>query len=901
MRKTLLLKRALLTLFFALAATAVFAQKGTIQGTVLDAATGEPLIGTTIIIEGTTTGTTSGIDGGFTISNITPGGVAIIAQYLGYEVFRQNVTVVADRTEIVEVRLQSEGIGLEDVLVIAQIDNESENVLLSGQREALVAIQTVGAVEMSRKGIGDAQAAVSQVSGISQQEGVKNVFVRGLGDRYNATYLNGFPVPSEDPEYKNIALDFFGSDIIQNIGVNKVFNAATGGDVGGAVIDIRSKELIDRRAFSVSLDGGVNTAAVGADFLRAQDGVNYLGMGRNRQPAPGTFDFENKLDPHKVKLPLNHSYGVSGGRRWDLGENRNPLSFFVVANHSSDYSFTEETVRTYERDGLIYQDQKGEKSTIDTRQLVLANLDFDIDRRHEIAYNFMLIHANDQYVGDYSGTHPDYGEGYGEYGFTRRQQNNDDLLVVNQLSTVWTLSDRMDISVGAAYNMVRGREPDRRVNSLSRKADGSYILTGGTMQKRFFSELTENDINVKSALRWKIRRNADIDRSNISIGYNMRIVGDSFTAKNYILQPEKLSVNFPTLDDVSFDAIYNKTAFEQGLFSVPDFEDSTYEVSKSIHSGYIEATHEFSPRFSGIVGVQLDVVNLAVKYDVSQTQGSRDMKKFYPLPSLSLRYDITDRHTLRLGLSKSYTLPQSKEIAPYKYIGVNFKSEGNPDLVPSDNYNVDLKWDWYITSSELVSLGMFYKYIANPIGRVDQANAAGGLVYDNLSPKADVAGVELEVRKNILNTTTVRRNMRRLSVGFNASYIYSNLELDILNTPKRYTELEGASPVLVNGDLSYNYSSGDRVLNVSLVAGWFSDRIFTLGTVGYNDIIDEAATDFAAVASYKFDKHWTVKFKAGNLLNSPIVLSREFGSAGRIVLNEYRKGIDLSIGVTFEL
>ena len=52
------------------------------------------------------------------------------------------------------------------------------------------------------------------------------------------------PFPSEDPEYKNISLDFFGTDIIQSVGVNKAFNAGGSSDVGGATIDIVSKELI---------------------------------------------------------------------------------------------------------------------------------------------------------------------------------------------------------------------------------------------------------------------------------------------------------------------------------------------------------------------------------------------------------------------------------------------------------------------------------------------------------------------------------------------------------------------------------------------------------------------------------------------------------------------------------
>ncbi len=894
--------RKLLFLFLLMPLAAFGQQRGSVRGIVTDAATGEPIIGTTIIVEGTTLGTYSDAAGEFTISNITPGNISIIATYLGYEIFRQDIAVRGGEEHVVQVALKSEGVAIQDVVITAQIDHESENVILGQQREAVAAVQTVGAMEMSRKGLGDARGAVAQMSGISQQEGVKNVFVRGLGDRYNATYLNGFNLPSEDPEYKNIALEFFGSDIIQNIGVNKVFTARSGGDVGGAAIDIHSKELLGRQEFSVSLDGGINSEAVGAKFLRAQDGVNYFGGSSAKQPAAGTFDFKNSLDPSNVRLPLNHSYGVSGGRRWSLGE-RNTLSVFAVGSHSTDYSFTDQIVRDATAGGVVYKDQRGEKSTIETRQLALANVDLRLDRQHEISYNFLLIHASDQYVGDYTGIAPTYADSFdGQSGFTRRQQNNDNLLITNQLAARFSLGERWEVSAGAAYNSVQGLEPDRRENNLSLQQDGTYTLTGSNSQRRFFSRLKENDINLRAALRWKIDRNNDIDHSNIALGYTGRIVNDDFSARDYSLRPENMSVSVPSLDDLRFDDIFNAAAFDAGKFSVPDLGENRYEVSKKIHSGYIEATHEFNNKFSAVASVRLDAVDMTIDYDVHHiAPGSKEIEKLYTLPSLSLRWNVADRHSLRLGLGKSYTLPQSKEIAPYKYVNVGFSSEGNPDLLPSDNYNADLKWDWYPSSSELVSVGAFYKHIKNPIGRVDQGNSAGLLIYDNISDKADVAGVELEVRKNLFNTTTARQNMRRLSLGLNASYIYSDLEFNVTNTPARRTQLEGASPWLVNGDLSYNYSSGERELNFSLVAGWFSDRIHTLGTRTYNDIIEQSVTTVSFVASYKFNRHWGVKFKAGNILNSPIRLSREFDGVGRMILEEYHKGVDVSIGVSFEL
>ena len=101
------------------------------------------------------------------------------------------------------------------------------------------------------------------------------------------------------------------------------------------------------------------------------------------------------------------------------------------------------------------------------------------------------------------------------------------------------------------------------------------------------------------------------------------------------------------------------------------------------------------------------------------TQGSQSINKDYVLPSINLRYNFNDKHSLRFAASKTYTLPQAKEISPFRYVNVTFNSQGNPDLQPSDNYNVDLKWDWYLSPSELISVTGFYKYIKNPISRIE--------------------------------------------------------------------------------------------------------------------------------------------------------------------------------------
>ncbi len=890
-----------LLLLFIVSASAIYAQTGTIKGTIIDAKTKEPLIGASVLVEGTINGAAADLDGNFVINNVAVGTHSLVATYVAYQSeTKTGVVVEENRETVVEFLMNSDDITLEAVEVVARANRESENILLLEQKKALVATQAVGARELSRKGIGDAQAAVAQVSGISRQEGVKNVFVRGLGDRYNATLLNSFPIPSEDPEYKNIALEFFGTDVIQNIGVNKVFSGSSAGDVGGAIIDITSKELFGDRALALEMDAGLNSTALNTDFLR-QYGSDYFGFANSTQPSQGKFDFKNSLDPSVVKLPMNHSFGVSGGKSFRVGENSNPLSFFVVASHSVDYSYTKEVVRNSITNGLIYQDQEGKRFSQNTSQLVLGNVNFGVNRKHNLHYNFMMIHANNQYVGEYSGKHAERHQDSEDYmGFYRRQQTNDNLLITNQLNSDWKLSDKLDLEVGASYNTIKGLEPDRRENYLSKMTDGSYILTGSNRQKRFFSTLNENDINAKTRLKYKLHDQFGNENSSIQLGYIGRFVSNDFKAVEYNFSAVPGTVS---IENLKLDELYNATNFDAARFQMTQGDPNSYEVTKHIHSGFAEGTYQLTSKLLANVGFRVDKVDLTVDY-VTQNAGigSESIDKLYYLPSLNIKYDVNNKNVIRLGLSKTYTLPQSKEISPYQYVNIGFASQGNPNIKPSDNYNVDLKWDYYITPSELISLTSFYKIIQNPIGRADQGNSAGLLEYTNISDKANVAGVEVEVRKNIFSLTNAASNtLNRLSVGVNASYIYTDLIVKLLNTEERNTRLEGAAPFIANFDISHTYSNGQKNYVNSLVFNYFSNRIHTIGSRGYKDIIEKGVPTLDFVSSAKLNNNITLKLKATNLLNPYYTLTREASDSNeKVVLNEYKKGINVSLGFSYD-
>ena len=868
-----------------------------VKGCVKDYESKEPLIGATVRIVGSNIGAVTDIDGNFQLSGVEDGIYDIEIKYVGYKtVVRRQIKIEDSQVTTLDFELQSDTQMLSDVTVVAKANRESESVTLLEQKQSVVAIQSVGAKELSRKGVSDAQGAVTKISGISKQEGVKNVFVRGLGDRYNITTLNRFPIPSEDPEYKNIALDFFSTDIIQSVDVNKTFSGGMSSDVSGANINISSKELVGRGELNASVSGGINTNAVSSDFMKL-DGVNAFGFADSRQPGDdmGVYGFRNKIDPSKKSAPVNQNYTLSGGKEFLFGDN--PFSFYLVANHSKKFSFYEEEVRNSITSGDLSQDMTGEISNVETSQIVMADLDYRHNNKHHIQYNFMMVHASRESVGDYLGMDNDYQSSDTYEGFMRRQQANDNLLFVNQLNTQWELAPKWKLDAGVSYNKIKGLEPDRRINNLVKRDNGYVPMKGTGVQQRYFSELNEDDVNLRAGLTYKLP-----DRfgqlSNLNFGYMGRLVDDSFIATEYDLSVARQTVF--DIEKVTFGDYYNQENLDNGYF-IQDKNVDEYDVAKNIHSAYVEATYQLTAGLIANVGVKYDNVNIDVDYNVNRggTQGERSINKDYGLPSLNLRYNFNDKHALRLAASKTYTLPQAKEISPFRYVSVSFKSQGNPDLKPSDNYNLDLKWDFYLSSNELLSVCGFYKYIKNPISRIEIASAGGFLSYENIAHHATVAGAEIEFRKNLFSRQ-IADGMNKLTFGLNSSYTYTRAKVPLATDPTG-SQLEGAAPWIVNSDLSYQLQKGKWDFTSTLVFNYFSDRLYTVGTEGYQDIMENGIPTLDFVASAKFGNHFGFSLKARNLLNSAHQLTRTGNATNEeVVLSKYRKGMELSLGVSYE-
>lgn len=128
---------------------------------------------------------------------------------------------------------------------------------------------------MSLKGIGNVQEGVKQITGISIAESGQ-LIVRGLGDRYSSTTLNGLPIASPNPDNKLIPLDLFPSSTVQNITVSKVYDASAFADYSGAHIDISTKENVTDQFLNVSFNVGGRLNTLGRDFYQMdRDGTLF--------------------------------------------------------------------------------------------------------------------------------------------------------------------------------------------------------------------------------------------------------------------------------------------------------------------------------------------------------------------------------------------------------------------------------------------------------------------------------------------------------------------------------------------------------------------------------------------------------------------------------------------------
>ncbi len=252
------MKNILFVLFSMFAVHVSLAQTGSVAGVINDGEYNDVLAFANVIVKGTQTGTTSDFDGKYSL-NLAPGTYTLQFSFVGYQTKEiTEVAIAANQTVTLDVTLNASAGELDEVVVTATARQNTEASVLSIQKNSVTLMDGLSLETIKKTGASDVASAVQSVPGVSVQGG-KFVYVRGLGDRYTKSILNGMEVPGLDPDRNTLQLDIFPTQILENIIVTKSATADQPADFTGGVVDIVTKDIPTRAEYSVSLGLGYNS------------------------------------------------------------------------------------------------------------------------------------------------------------------------------------------------------------------------------------------------------------------------------------------------------------------------------------------------------------------------------------------------------------------------------------------------------------------------------------------------------------------------------------------------------------------------------------------------------------------------------------------------------------------
>lgn len=935
-----------LVFLFILISGAVFSQtKGTITGKIVDGEmNNEPLPFANAFIKGTETGATTGFDGVYTF-NVDEGTYTLVFSFIGYQTIEiTNINVIEGETIQIEpvILKADEGVALDEVSITASIKKESVQSLLTEQKKAVELKTSIGADELSEKSVSDASGAVTKISGVSKEEGSNNVYVRGLGDRYLNTTMNGLTLPSNSINKKNINLDLFTTGIIENVSISKSYSPHFYADFSAGNVNISSKQYTGNSFFDVSVKSEFNTNAIGSDFVKSE-GTGSFGFYNRYDNNPYAVVLSHGVDPVSAGTPIAYSISASGGKSFNIGENSR-LSLFISASFDNNYTLFEGDEIDYTNDyNKIFPNVDRYKYSTNTT--LLGSAIYRFNSEHKISFNSLFINSSGDEVGFY-GTQ---GDGFyrdsrslvdTDRGFYQMNvQFNQDLIFVNQLMGNHTLTEKIKLDWGIGYNNVYSHEPDRKRISIedyffaldNDPNTHPVLLTNNSFDnQRYFQKMIDDELNGRLKIAFQVTEN-----TKINVGYTGRTKSREFENIRYgyknfddslIVDPRNLNTIFNG-KNVLIDSLVQTDVFRPitGMSPTnrPGLPENTYTGNMDANGGFISAEFNIGDKWLIVPGFRAEYFTQKIKYNVinliNNPSSLKVTEDFY-LPSLNIRYSLNDSQNLRASASQSISTPEFKEMAPYVYEGVTERVGGNPDLLGrqegisytnvkdvsySDILNFDLKYEWFMGNGQIVSFAGFAKQIKNPVNLVVANDATGTQRYFRTGDKASVYGLELEVRKHILLDAD---EQAKLTAGLNATYMHT--EQDLYSTisgtystsfAREKDQLQGASPFILNADISYNTTFGKNIKSTfNLVANYYSDRIYALGSGQLGNKIEKGFTALDFIWKNRIGDNMELNFTAKNLLNPDLQIIREIQNNDEILLSNYKRGMNLGLQFNYK-
>ena len=888
-------------LFLTLSAMTVVA--GTIKGTVTDKQTREPLTGATIQIAGTTQGTVADVDGNYSL-DVNNGIYTLAIKYVGYKDIIINNVKAGKSDLILNFELESDAQALGEVSVVARKNLEGERALQMERRKATLAIENLGSKEMSLKGIGNVEEGVKKITGISVAD-AGQLIVRGLGDRYSTTTLNGLPIASPNPDNKLIPLDLFPSSTVQNITVSKVYNAEAFADYSGAHIDINTKENITEDFFNIGFNTGGKFNTLGKDNYRMNrngslfrtSGVDQATLNMPLSEFDNYVKTRNIFDTSfavKKKSSLPDFSGNLGFGK-NIGIGSQTLSILASASAGNSFQNMDNAFyKTLEATGSVQDNFAYDSYAQELKLAALGHIGYTLRRHDRIGYTFFYArNATDTYQRR-EGIDAEDHELTGSNNITHIYS-----LQNHQLDGVHSFGGRgqWELTWGGSYSKTGSEEPDRRQVMYIKNDNGALSLFKLNRQEtmRYFGSLDEEEWNGNLAMRWKWNEN-----NFLKLGVNYKNKSRDYKATRFYYNLNKID---PVITDIyDTDGFLNQENIAGGnvvVQRVMQPKDS-YRAGNEIYSGYLLT--DFYP-------VPSLLVNLGVRYEISRqwvdyaTDGGdwyaerRNLDKNDLFPTLNLKYTVNDANSIRFSASRTVTRPSFIEMAPFLYQESYGSAQirGNNELQNGYNYNFDLRYEHFGKNGDMISLTAYFKYLDSPIERIQALQGGATLHSFQNADNGMAGGMEVELRKQL---------MKDLRLGANISYMYTNVKLPEGGAyTNKERPLQGASPILANADLTYSPRFGEeRQLNLALLYNLQGSRIHAVGVSKLGDIKQQTLHTLNFSAGYDINSHFSLKLLVNDLLNRAVIFKQEVPSTGEEVeVERYKKGANFEIGFSYKL
>lgn len=902
------------------------AGSGTIIGVVNDEY-GQPIPTANVTVPGTTLGTSTDFDGKFELK-LSEGTYNLIISFIGFQTHSISKILVQNNkaTSIGVVQLTTSTQMINTVTISASVKRNTESGLSTMQQKSISVMDGISSQSFHKTADGSAVVAVTRIPGVCAQDG-KYIIVRGLGDRYTKTQLNGLDIPGLDPDKNTLQMDIFPTNILDNIIVLKTFTADLPSDFSGGIVNIQTNSEVDERFLNISTSLSIDpNMHFNNNYLTYKGSpTDFLGFDNDSRSIPlnntdekidlpyitddyeGTMkiinSFNKNLSAYKGFSLPNSSLSMSYGNQYIVGNNKwSVLSSFTYKNDSKLYRDKIQNFWQKSDDVTITELEKNKEQSGDVgiNNIILGallNTEFKTIQNSIYRFNILHLQNGEQKASIFFGENFESNQNqFKKENLEYNERSLSNILIEGNHNLI---ENRWKINWKISPTYCRNRDKDIREtpyemeinnNDTTYKIDASNIGVP-TRTWRYLDELNLAT-NTKSELKHILFGKEAKNVFGLSYTYKYRY----YSILRYLTQSKSNGspLTFSGNPDEILTTLLYDDSSQSGFYIIGNHQASnTYQGIQSNFSIYCSEEVDLTEKLKSIIGLRIE------KYDQFYTgenqQGlvynnKKVLSLFDFFPTWSLIQSVNDKTKLRFSVFRTTARPSFKEKSGAQILdilsGVTFN--GNIDLSPTYINNYDIRIERFIEDGQLLSVSGFYKELINAIELVSYQSDP-----DNVQPRnikySQVSGLEFETK---INLPYISNNISKYSANLNASLINSKVELygEELESRKynlrsgeelpKYRVMQGQSSYIINSGLQY--SNINSTLDIGV---FYNVQGEQLSIVSMNTFPDVYTIPFHSLNLNinKRIKNSKLSFGIKNLLNQKKeMVSRSFGSEDKI-------------------